>query len=75
VDAGSKPWFPNILAGQSLTGSSGTTESFVRIGHSLLALIAAFVGGQLSRHLYGKNWEQVRGSINPMGSISDSSEG
>ena len=31
-----------------LKGSIGTTENFVRIGHSLLALIAAFLGGQLS---------------------------
>jgi hypothetical protein len=31
---------------------SGTTEDFVRIGHSLVALIAAFVGGHLSRRLY-----------------------
>ena len=46
-------------AGLSLTGSIGTTENFVRIGHSLFALIAAFVGGQLSRHLYAKNREPV----------------
>ncbi len=52
-------------AGLSLTGSIGTTDNFVRIGHSLIALIVAFVGGQLSRHLYCKNREQVRGSVNP----------
>lgn len=55
--SGSNPGFSNILAGPSLAGSSGTTENFVRIGHSLLALIAGFVGGQLSRHLYAKNRE------------------
>jgi hypothetical protein len=32
----------------------GTTENLVRIGHSLWALIAALVGGVLSRYLYGK---------------------
>ena len=31
--------------------------NFVRIGHSLLALMAAFVGGLLSRHLYARNRE------------------
>jgi hypothetical protein len=34
-----------------LVGWSGTTENFVRIGHSLLALLASWVGGQLSRRL------------------------
>ncbi len=36
---------------------SGTTENFVRIGHSLLALVAAFLGGQLSRNLSARNRE------------------
>jgi hypothetical protein len=42
-------------AGLWLTGSSGTPENFMRIGHSLLALIAAFVGGRLSGYLYARN--------------------
>ncbi len=37
-----------------LGGSSGTSANFVRIGHSLLALVAAFLGGLLSRHLHAK---------------------
>jgi hypothetical protein len=65
VVAGSKPWFPNLLAGQSLTGSSGTTDSFVRIGHSFLALIAAIVGGQIFPFYYLKNCEQVSASVHP----------
>jgi hypothetical protein len=40
-------WSGNVLA-----GPSGTTENFVRIGHSLLALMLAFIGGHLSRYLY-----------------------
>ena len=44
-------------AGPSMTGSSGTTENFVRIGHSLLALIAAILGGLISRHLHAGNQE------------------
>jgi hypothetical protein len=34
-----------------LSGSGGTTESFVRIGHSILALVVAVLGGVLSRSL------------------------
>src|SRR5271166_4306326 len=60
-----KGWVSNILVGPSLAGSSGTTENFVRIGHSLLALIAAFVGGHLSRRLFDKIREPVSGSVNP----------
>jgi hypothetical protein len=36
-------------------GRSGTTESFLRIGHSLLVLILAVAGGRLSRLLYIKH--------------------
>jgi FG-GAP-like repeat len=50
---------------KSLVGSSGTTEHFVRIGHSLLALIAAFLGGLLSRYFFAKNREPVSGSVSP----------
>ncbi len=45
------PCFPIILAGPSLTGSIGTTEYFVRIAHSLFALLAGWLSGQLSRRL------------------------
>ncbi len=38
----------------------GTTENFMRIGHSLFALIAAFLGGQLSRRLYTPYHEAVQ---------------
>src|SRR5262249_50191005 len=41
----------DAATGRLLGGWAGTTENFVRIGHSLLALIAAWVGGLLSRHL------------------------
>jgi hypothetical protein len=46
-------------------GSVGTTENFVRIGHSLLALVAAFVGGRLSCRLYAKERERVGGRVIP----------
>ncbi len=37
--------------GRLLGGWSGSTENFVRIGHSLLAVLAGWFGGMLSRHL------------------------
>jgi hypothetical protein len=39
----------------ALGASTGTTVNFMRIGHSLVALVAAFAGGQVSRHLYARN--------------------
>ncbi len=54
----------NISGAPSLVRSSGTTENFVRIGHSLVALITAFLGGQLSRHLFNKNREPISGLVN-----------
>ncbi len=46
---------------KSLVGQRGTTEHFVRIGHSLVTLIAAFLGGMISRYLFAKNREPVHG--------------
>jgi hypothetical protein len=45
----------NVATGKLLGGWSGTTESFVRIGHTLLALLVAWLGGQLSRRLWRKS--------------------
>jgi hypothetical protein len=42
----------NAATGKLLGGWSGTTENFVRIGHSLFVLLAGWSGGQLSRRLY-----------------------
>jgi hypothetical protein len=41
----------NAATGKLLQGWSGTTENFVNIGHSLIALLAGCVGGVLSRLL------------------------
>ncbi len=49
----------DVATGRLLSGRSGTPENFVRIGHSLLSLIAAFLGGQLSRQLYARNRESA----------------
>lgn len=51
-----------VLAG--VVGSGGTTENFVRIGHSLLTLIAALLGGLLSRHLHAGNRAPVSRPVN-----------
>jgi hypothetical protein len=54
------------LAGRSytilkrwLTRPAGTTENFMRMGHSLLVLGFAFLGGQLSRYLYRRHREST----------------
>ena len=41
----------DAATGKLLNGWSGTTENFVRIGHSLFALLVGWLGGQLSRRL------------------------
>jgi MFS family permease len=58
-------WISGTIVGPALAGSNGTTENFVRIGHSLLALLAAFLGGLLSRYLFTKNREPNSGPVNP----------
>jgi hypothetical protein len=45
-----KVW--DAATGRLLGGWAGTTENFVRIGHSLLALLAGWLGGLLSRRLW-----------------------
>jgi hypothetical protein len=57
--AGSGTSFLNNSAGLWLRGSGGTTVNFFGIGHSLFALIMAFVGGRLSGYLYARNAEPV----------------
>jgi hypothetical protein len=44
----------DVATGRLLGGWNGTTENFVRIGHSLLSLIAAMLGGYLSHHFYAQ---------------------
>ena len=42
----------DAATGRLLGGWAGTTENFVRIGHSLLALLTGWLGGLLSRRLW-----------------------
>ncbi len=44
-------WRLGVTTGKLLGGWTGTTENFVRIGHSLFALLVGWFGGQLSRRL------------------------
>jgi hypothetical protein len=55
--------FSWMFTGAALPGPSGAPENFVRIGHSLLALIVAFTGGRLSGWLYGKSHVQMAGDV------------
>jgi hypothetical protein len=48
-----------------LRGSGGATVNFIHIGHSLLALIVAFLGGQLSRYLHSRNLGCTSGPPSP----------
>jgi hypothetical protein len=60
----------NNSAGLWLRGSVGTTKNFMRIGHSLMALVAASLGGHISRRLYANNREAAKESIVPERSTS-----
>jgi hypothetical protein len=66
--------FTRILARRSLTGF-GTTENFIRIGHSLLALIIALLGGYLSRRLHNDNRAVIERAATPQGSTSSKRSG
>jgi hypothetical protein len=46
---------PYTIVTPPLARFSGTTENFIRIGHSLFAVVVAFLGGRLSKHLHTKN--------------------
>jgi hypothetical protein len=41
----------STLTGKALAGPFGSSENFVRIGHSLLSMVVALCGGQFSRRL------------------------
>jgi hypothetical protein len=56
-----------FLKGLAGAWISGSTENFVSIGHSLIAIVAAIVGGNISRHLYRTG----RQAIQPTGSIAE----
>lgn len=64
--AGTADWaYTWMLTGKALSGPDSTTENFVRIGHSLLALVLAAVGGWLSRKLHDRNEVGTTGGYRP----------
>jgi hypothetical protein len=50
--AASNVRFWDAATGRLLSGWGGTTANFIGIGHSLFALLAAWLGGLVSRRLY-----------------------
>lgn len=49
----------DLGTGRLLGGWSGSTENFIRLGHSLFALLAGWFGGLLSRRLHARNRESA----------------
>ena len=47
------------VTGNVVGTARGSTMNFIRTGHSLLALIAAILGGLLSRHLHARNRQRT----------------
>jgi hypothetical protein len=60
----------DVTTGKPLGGWNGTSENLVRIGHSIVALLAALLGGCVSRRLFGGQEAQASGSAAtaPLGS-------
>jgi hypothetical protein len=52
----------DVATGKLLQGWGGTKENFVKIGHSILTMLLAWLGGQLSRSLYAKSRQGNPGS-------------
>jgi hypothetical protein len=61
MGSGSAPGL-TLTNGIGLTGWVSSPENFVKIGHSLLALLLAWLGGLLSRRL----WRSSRLSEGPL---------
>jgi hypothetical protein len=62
----------DAATGALLTGWNGPTANFLKIGHSLFALIAALMGAQVSRCFCRKNQEGTAGSVPaPVSTSSD----
>lgn len=55
----------STTTGILLGSGSGTTENFLHIGHSLCALILAWLGGKLSRRIYARGREERLEPDNP----------
>jgi hypothetical protein len=56
----------DATTGRLLSGPGGTTENFMRIGHSLIALVLAVLGGGLSRRLHAGNGRMGDGGLDEL---------
>jgi hypothetical protein len=65
---GGTVWFENSLAGALTAGPYGTSVNFIRIGHSILALVFALLGGWLSSYLFarGRTRPEERGGASEL---------
>jgi hypothetical protein len=62
TNTGASNWaYSWMFTGAAVPGTGSSQENFVRIGHSLLALVVAFIGGRLSRRLCDKNHVGIAG--------------
>jgi WD40 repeat protein len=63
-------WIWDAATGRLLSGWTGTTENFVQIGHTFFILLAAWLGGHLSRFLFGRNEAGAHASLEPVAVIA-----
>ncbi len=63
----------NVGSGKLMTGWGGSQENFVKIGHTLIALVLAWSGGMLSRRL-GRPASTIDGSVHEPAPDSPASE-
>jgi hypothetical protein len=64
--ANARPSEPDSAAGAFFRGSSGTTENFVRIGHSLAALVAGWLGGRFACGRYRRSGDSEASTASPV---------
>ena len=55
----------SLLVGGKTTGTNGTAENFMRIGHSLFALVLAHLGGHISKSLHRRELSRREFSFSP----------
>jgi hypothetical protein len=53
----------DVTTGRVVGGWGGITENFVRIGHSLFAVMVGCLGGLLSRHFHARHRETLSGLV------------
>jgi hypothetical protein len=62
ADGQGQEWIVDASTGQLVVAFRGSSANFIRIGHSLLALLVAWLGGRLSRGLFQRSSQGSPGS-------------